>query len=80
MKKINLKDILTLTLVDARKQVKILTDSQVNNLVTKLNKLSTIVSNESDLRYENLLIEDAENEADDYIEATIGEPEEEDEV
>ena len=72
--KINLKDILTLTLVNAKKQVKDLTDSQVSNLLTKINKLMTIVGNESDIRYKNILLEDAENEADDYIETTIEEP------
>lgn len=72
--KINLKDILTLTLVNAKKQVKDLTDSQVSNLLTKINKLMTIVGNESDIRYKNILLEDAENEADDYIESTIEEP------
>lgn len=71
--KINLKDILTLTLVNAKKQVKDLTDSQVSNLLTKINKLMTIVGNESDIRYKNILLEDAENEADDYIESTIEE-------
>lgn len=75
--KINLKDILTLTLVNAKKQVKDLTDSQVSNLLTKINKLMTIVGNESDIRYKNILLEDAENEVDDYIESTIEEPEEE---
>lgn len=72
--KINLKDILTLTLVNAKKQVKDLTDSQVSNLLTKINKLMTIVGNESDIRYKNILLEDAENEVDDYIEITIKEP------
>ena len=72
--KINLKDILTLTLVNAKKQVKDLTDSQVSNLLTKINKLMTIVGNESDIRYKNILLEDAENEVDDYIESTIEEP------
>ena len=72
--KINLKDILTLTLVNAKKQVKDLTDSQVSNLLTKINKLMTIVGNESDIRYKNILLEDAENEADDYVESTIEEP------
>ena len=72
--KINLKDILTLTLVNAKKQVKDLTDSQVSNLLTKINKLMTIVGNESDIRYKNILLEDAENEVDDYIETTIDEP------
>lgn len=72
--KINLKDILTLTLVNAKKQVKDLTDSQVSNLLTKINKLMTIVGNESDIRYKNILLEDAENEVDDYIETTIKEP------
>lgn len=72
--KINLKDILTLTLVNAKKQVKDLTDSQVSNLLTKINKLMTIVGNESDIRYKNILLEDAENEVDDYIESTIKEP------
>lgn len=72
--KINLKDILTLTLVNAKKQVKDLTDSQVSNLLTKINKLMTIVNNESDIRYKNILLEDAENEVDDYIESTIEEP------
>ena len=71
--KINLKDILTLTLVNAKKQVKDLTDSQVSNLLTKINKLMTIVGNESDIRYKNILLEDAENEVDDYIESTIEE-------
>lgn len=72
--KINLKDILTLTLVNAKKQVKDLTDSQVSNLLTKINKLITIVGNESDIRYKNILLEGAENEVDDYIESTIEEP------
>ena len=72
--KINLKDILTLTLVNAKKQVKDLTDSQVSNLLTKINKLMTIVGNESDIRYKNILLKDAENEVDDYIESTIEEP------
>lgn len=72
--KINLKDILTLTLVNAKKQVKDLTDSQVSNLLTKINKLMTIVGNESDIRYKNILLENAENEVDDYIESTIEEP------
>lgn len=72
--KIDLKDILTLTLVNAKKQVKDLTDSQVSNLLTKINKLMTIVGNESDIRYKNILLEDAENEVDDYIESTIAEP------
>ena len=72
--KINLKDILTLTLVNAKKQVKDLTDSQVSNLLTKINKLMTIVGNESDIRYKNTLLEDAENGVDDYIESTIEEP------
>ena len=72
--KINLKDILTLTLVNAKKQVKDLTDSQVSNLLTKINKLMTIVGNESDIRYKNILLEDVENEVDDYIESTIEEP------
>jgi hypothetical protein len=72
--KIDLKDILTLTLVNAKKQVKDLTDSQVSNLLTKINKLITIVGNESDIRYKNILLEDAENEVDDYIESTIEEP------
>lgn len=72
--KINLKDILTLTLVNAKKQVKDLTDSQVSNLLTKINKLMTIVGNESDIRYKNILLEGAENEVDDYIESTIEEP------
>lgn len=72
--KINLKDILTLTLVNAKKQVKDLTDSQVSNLLTKINKLMTIVGNESDIRYKNILLEGAENEVDDYIEFTIEEP------
>lgn len=72
--KIDLKDILTLTLVNAKKQVKDLTDSQVSNLLTKINKLMTIVGNESDIRYKNILLEDAENEVDDYIESTIEEP------
>lgn len=72
--KINLKDILALTLVNAKKQVKDLTDSQVSNLLTKINKLMTIVGNESDIRYKNVLLEDAENEVDDYIESTIEEP------
>ena len=72
--KINLKDILTLTLVNAKKQVKDLTDSQVSNLLTKINKLMTIVGNESDIRYKNILLEDAENEVNDYIESTIEEP------
>lgn len=72
--KINLKDILTLTLVNAKKQVKDLTDSQVSNLLTKINKLMTIVGNESDIRYKNILLEDAENEVDDYVESTIEEP------
>ena len=72
--KINLKDILTLTLVNAKKQVKNLTDSQVSNLLTKINKLMTIVGNESDIRYKNILLEDAENEVDDYVESTIEEP------
>lgn len=72
--KINLKDILTLTLVNAKKQVKDLTDSQVSNLLTKINKLMTIVGNESDIRYKNILLKDAENEVDDYIESTTEEP------
>lgn len=72
--KINLKDILTLTLVNAKKQVKDLTNSQVSNLLTKINKLMTIVGNESDIRYKNILLENAENEVDDYIESTIKEP------
>lgn len=72
--KINLKDILTLTLVNAKKQVKDLTDSQVSNLLTKINKLMTIVGNESDIRYKNILLEDVENEVDDYIGSTIEEP------
>lgn len=72
--KINLKDILTLTLVNAKKQVKDLTDSQISNLLTKINKLMTIVGNESDIRYKNILLEGAENEVDDYIESTIEEP------
>ena len=66
--KINFKDISTLTLVEAKKQVKDLTDSQLNNLIIKVNKLGKILSDESDARYEQILIEDAENEADGELE------------
>lgn len=58
--KISLKDISTLTLVEARKQVKDLTDSQLGNLLKKVNKVATILSDESDARYENMLVDDAE--------------------
>lgn len=66
--KINFKDISTLTLVEAKKQVKDLTDSQLNNLIIKVNKLGKILSDESDARYEQILIEDAEEEADGELE------------
>jgi hypothetical protein len=66
--KINFKDISTLTLVEAKKQVKDLTDSQLNNLIIKVNKLVKILSDESDARYEQTLIEDAEKEADGELE------------
>ena len=66
--KINFKDISTLTLVEARKQVKNLTDSQLNNLFKKVNKLTTILSEESDARYEKMLEEDAEAEVDAEVE------------
>ena len=66
--KINFKDISTLTLVEAKKQVKDLTDSQLNNLIIKVNKLVKILSDESDARYEQILIEDAEEEADGELE------------
>lgn len=66
--KINFKDISTLTLVEAKKQVKDLTDSQLNNLIIKVNKLNKILSDESDARYEQVLIEDAESEVDAEVE------------
>lgn len=66
--KIELKNILSITLTSAKSQVKELTDSQIKNLITKLNKLSDIVRNESDKRYEAMLIEDAEQELEDQIE------------
>ena len=74
--KINFKDISTLTLVEAKKQVKDLTDSQLNNLIIKVNKLGKILSDESDTRYEQILIEDAEKEVDDELE-NLPEPTEE---
>jgi hypothetical protein len=74
--KINLKDISTLTLVEARKQVKTLTDSQLNAMIKKVNKLLEIVNSESDARYEQMLIDEAEAIADEEIE-NLPEPTEE---
>lgn len=66
--KINFKDISTLTLVEAKKQVKDLTDSQLNNLIIKVNKLDKILNDEYDARYEQILTEDAEKEVDAEVE------------
>ena len=75
--KANLKDILTVTITDAKKQVKDLSNSQVANLITKLNKLREIVSNESDARYEQEIIDDMEQQIEDSIEHEFGESAEE---
>lgn len=57
-----LKDVLKLTLVNSRKEVKNLTNKQVDRLVEKLSKLYEIAQTESNNRYTAKLKEEAEAE------------------
>lgn len=55
-----MKDLIKLTLTAAKKDVKILTDSQLSRVIDKLNKLREIAIKESDARYSKKI---KENEA-----------------
>ena len=79
--KIKLKDILTLTLTNAKKEVKSLTDPQIVKLLDKLDKLFVIVETYSDSKFaksmedklDEELDEELENSLDDEVQEESGE-------
>lgn len=60
--KTELKNVLTVTLTEAKKTVKTMSDKQIANMVEKLNKLLAIVIAESNKRFEAKLEEEADAE------------------
>lgn len=68
-KTVILKDVLSVTLTEARQSVRNLTDKQIEALVTKLSKLNGIVTEESNIRFANKLV--AEEELDNTIEDSV---------
>lgn len=68
--KTELKNVLTVTLTEAKKTVKTMSDKQLTNVIDKLNKLSAIAIAESNKRFEEKLEEEAEPEIEDATEET----------
>lgn len=68
--KTELKNVLTVTLTEAKKAVKTMSDKQLTNVIDKLNKLSAIAIAESNKRFEEKLEEEADAEIEDLIEET----------
>ena len=69
-KEVNLKDVLLVTVTEARKSVKNLTDKQVTNIMAKLNKLTEIVGDESNSRFAIQLEAEADQVVEDEIDET----------
>ena len=65
--KMKLTNTLTITLTDAKRDVKTVSDKQLNNLIVKLEKLTEIVKTESNKRF----TKNMENEIDEELEAQI---------
>ena len=63
-KKTILKDILNVTITEAKKSVKELTDRQLTDMVTKVNKLYELVSSESNARFTTKLEAEVDQEFD----------------
>ena len=68
--KTELKNVLTVTLTEAKKTVKTMSDKQLTNVTDKLNKLSAIAIAESNKRFEEKLEEEADTEIEDATEET----------
>lgn len=65
--KVQLKDLKTLTVNNVKKEVKELTDSQLDMIFGKLKRAYEIVSEESNTRFKNKI----EDEIDDELDETI---------